>query len=47
MSDWRGTYLAIFMRIPEVWEKSVIAEYNAIFANKTAGRGSEKPGSGR
>lgn len=47
MSDWRGAYLAVYMQIPEVWGKSVNAEHNAIFSNKTAGRASVKPGSGR
>lgn len=28
------------------WEKSKNSEYNSIFANKTAGRGRVKPGSG-
>ena len=34
-------------RIPEVRGKSETTEHNPIFGNKTAGRGSAKPGSGR
>lgn len=34
-------------RISEVREKSETSEHNSIFGNKTAGRGSVKPGSGR
>lgn len=37
----------MLLRFPEVRGKSETAENNSIFGNKTAGRGSAKPGSGR